>query len=295
MLKINRKEGLSEFRHQAMATDLVLSTGGVDRDYASQVAQCFFGRIDEIEKKLSLYLENSDVTRINLLEVGSRTKISTECIECLMLAVQASSVTRQRFHPMLGTLALREKGEVPPYLRHISLSEKEESFDEALEIDPAGRTVLKCREGVLLDLGGIGKGFALDEAMMEIEDWEVPQILANFGGSTLLFKNANRDDPWSGSLDGTELEPFFNGAISSSGLGFQRGHIVSTKDRVVEWKRSYSRCESAGLADALSTAAFLMDEKELAECSSVNSSFDLAVVGENRSWGMDTFRKWIGT
>ncbi|EDY83804.1 hypothetical protein VDG1235_3431 [Verrucomicrobiia bacterium DG1235] len=289
MLKIDEREGLYRFRHEAMATELVLSLGGVDADYARQAAQAFFARVDEVEAKLSLYQESSDVTRINLLEAGTETRVSEECVDCLQVAMLASGLTGERFHPFLGRESLRRKGGEPFFLKHLMAGEGALKGSPAIEIDPEKRRVIKLGEGMVLDFGGIGKGFALDCAMEEIEDWEVPIAMANFGGSTLLFRGEEREGAWTGTLCGEALQPFCSGAISSSGVGFQGEHIVGSE---IRWDRSFARCQSAAMADALTTGAMLMSESELDALGAAESGLALAATCSSINWGVKPFCSW---
>ncbi len=275
-----------------MAADLVVSLGGVDEKYARQTAQAFFARVDEVEAKLSLYQEGSDVTRINLMQPGADTRVSEECMECLQLAMAASSLTGERFHPFLGVESLKVKGNVPPYLKHLLEGDEAEDLSSAVQIDPGSRYLKKLGAGAILDFGGVGKGYALDQGMLEIEDWEIPIAMANFGGSTLLFQTDEQMDPWTGSLGDVSLAPFWTGAFSSSGTGFQGEHIVSASGKRLLWNRSFSRSASAGLADALTTGAMLMDEQELQALCDAESELVLAATGERGAWGVERFCQW---
>ncbi|MDQ8180974.1 FAD:protein FMN transferase [Pelagicoccus sp. SDUM812005] len=294
MLRIDEKGELFSFRHEAMAADLVVSLGGVDQDYARQTAQAFFARVDEIEAKLSLYQESSDVTRINLMQPGDETRVSEECMECLQLAMAASGLTGERFHPFLGVDALKVKGNVPAYLNPLLRSDEAVELFSAVQIDPQSRYLKKLAAGVILDFGGIGKGFALDQGMLEIEDWEIPVAMANFGGSTLLFRAEESAEPWTAKLGERSLKPFRSGAFSSSGTGFQGEHIVSRSGRPLLWKRSFARSQSAALADALTTGAMLMGEGELEALCAAEEGLALAATGEGVSWGVERFCDWEG-
>lgn len=291
MLRIDEKPGLFSFRHEAMAADLVVSIGGVDRDYARQTAQAFFARVDEIESKLSLYQESSDVTRINLLPLGEMTRVSEECVECLLLALQASDLTGERFHPFLGVESLKVKGKVPGYLNHLLAGELE-SMGSVVEIDPTSRSLRKLGSGAVLDFGGIGKGYALDKGMEEIEDWEVPVVMANFGGSTLLFRADESVDPWTAKFGPEPLKAFRSGAFSSSGVGFQGEHIVSRSGDSLLWDRCFARTSSAALADALTTGAMLMDTTDLEALCRSRPELVVAATGKEGEWGIENFCVW---
>lgn len=269
MLRISERKDGHVFRHEAMATELTVQLCGVDAQYARQVSYELFWRIDDVERKLSLYREDSDVSRINLARAGEAVRVSEDCVACLEVAVAASVMTGNRFHAFLGAESLRRKGNVPGFLRQMveaGISDE----GPAVEVDASGRVVKKVSEGQLLDLGGVGKGYALDITREILEDWEVPACLLSFGGSTLLAVVEDEEMGWDGYVGEMQIPFFKEGALSSSGTGFQGEHVVG--DVVSRWIRSYSRAKTAALADALSTAALLMTREELEALAEMDSS-----------------------
>ncbi|MDQ8201611.1 FAD:protein FMN transferase [Pelagicoccus sp. SDUM812003] len=281
MLKIKEDASQHRFRHEAMATEVQLWLGGVDFEYAKQVAYECFQRIDEVESKLSLYQESSDVTRINRARADEVVTVSSECIECLQLASRASALSGGLFNPFLGREALFAKGNAPSFL---SLGERVAGRGDlaAIEIDPATRRVRKGLDGWLLDLGGVGKGYALDACIEILDDWEVEVSLFSIGGSTLLFRSTDRGERWEGTLGDAFDFSIGRGALASSGLGFQEEHIIdpASGQSGCLWSRSYAHADSAGLADAMSTAAMLMPLERIQAANSGSSPVALAVEDE---------------
>ena len=265
-LTIEPTQPLFSFRHEAMATEFVCMIGGVEEAYATQAAQEAFRLFDDLELKLSLYRENSDVSRINLAPVGAEVRISEEAASCLELALAASYLTKERFNALLGAEACRAKRNLPSFLVNRATSSDCPQTGATLALDKTARFVAKLHDGGLLDLGGVGKGFALDRAMTLLaEEWEIPIVMLSSGGSTLLFRAPEREDPWRALFGGQVLASLSRGAVSSSGLGFQESHIIdpNTGESRTVWRRSYVRIAEAGLADALSTGSLLMSAEEI--------------------------------
>ena len=279
MLRITEPKGLHSFRHEAMATDFIVSFGGVDSQYAKQAAYEAFSVVDDIESKLSLYQESSDISRINLAEEEQSVLISSECVECLELALEASRLTSDKFQVFVGAAACAAKGFIPPHLKGRLEGRTKQATGEAIALDPRGRIVTRLRGDLLVDLGGIGKGFALDRMIETLEDWEIPIAALNSGGSTHLFWSTQGDAPWRVELNQARIGAVGSGAVASSGLGFQENHIIdpSTGQSRTLWRRSYVRSPSAGLADALSTAAMLMDWPTLEQLADERSDLSFAV------------------
>ncbi len=132
--------------------------------------------------------------------------------------------------------------------------------------------------GMALDLGGIGKGYALDQIVTQLHEQRLTNALLNFGQSSLWALGRPRDgEGWrlllrqpNGEVVG--LATFSDQAISISGsLGQSRqvegqryGHIIDPRTgRPVQ--RDLLACvvaPSAAQAEALSTALLILGEQE---------------------------------
>ena len=100
--------------------------------------------------------------RINALATGQATRVSPETMECLEIARRMYRLTGGAFDISIGT-GLEELELVP------------EDFE------------VRVRDGrVRLDLGGIGKGYAVDRVADLLGEWEVPRTLVHGGFSSVL-------------------------------------------------------------------------------------------------------------
>jgi thiamine biosynthesis lipoprotein len=130
------------------------------------------------------------------------------------------------------------------------------------------RPAIHCQEpGREIDLGGVGKGFALDRVKELVLDWEIESGILSAGASTHL---AFGSPEWKIGLTGktgTKDISLKNQALSASGTGIQNEHILSpTGDqKAYGHPRVWVIHESAAWADIWSTAAMLMTREELAE------------------------------
>ena len=122
--------------------------------------------MDRLEQQLSRFIENSDISRINHLSAGESTIVGYETMQCLQLARLMHAETGGAFDVSVGT-----------------------GF-ESLELDSGefracGRS--PTGDGRLrLDLGAIGKGYAVDRMAEVLEDWEVDRVLIDAGYSSVL-------------------------------------------------------------------------------------------------------------
>lgn len=258
--------GTHRFSHQAMATVFGVLCAHEDGSYAAQAARAVFDLVDRIETELTCHRPSSDISRINRLAPGVRTRLGSWSLECLLLARRLYTETGGAFDVSLGTGL------------------------ESLELDPAGCAAVLHAPGVRLDLGGIGKGYALDRAAELLEEWEVTRALLHAGFSSVLALEAPPGSagwPMTISSPGPEparvLERFQarREAWSASGIR-KKDHILDPRtrtpvaERAAAWASGRLEALAAvaavagtapspcAAADALSTAFMIMAPEEVA-------------------------------
>jgi thiamine biosynthesis lipoprotein len=249
------------FSAEGMNTLFSLRLRHEDRKVAEGFAGNGFRLLEELEADLSRYRPDSDVSRINNLATGESMLLNAPTYKCLRIALQATEHTAGLFDPSVGAdTAIGHQRSMA--------GRAEGGFALSSE-----RPEITCQlAGRKIDLGGVGKGFALDEMAAVLLDLGVDSALLSSGASTHLALGSKS---WTlhlrGDLDGLELE-LSNEALSSSGLGEQGAHVVhpdtgGAPDYV--FKRVWVVAESAALADAYSTACLLMNEAEVASFAEV--------------------------
>jgi thiamine biosynthesis lipoprotein len=248
---------IHRFDHHAMKTTFILRIVTDDAKLAKDVAHTAIVLLDEIEMSLSRYIEGSDVFRINHMETGQTLFISQTCYDCLRLAAEAHKQTGGLFDITLGTLIEHQKNKVAGSVPSLS---------GTLSIDPDRPAITCVTAGREIDLGGIGKGYALDQLKTLMEDWGIESALLCAGASTQL---AFGSTTWPIELSGDHNQQTIklnNQALSASGTGIQGSHIVSPQIHCApdyHFKRAWILQPSAALADAWSTALMLINVEQL--------------------------------
>ena len=262
-----RARDARRYSHEAMHTVFEVHAEHPDERYAAQAAQAAFDLTDRLERELSRFVANSDITRINHLAAGESTRVSATTLECLVIARHVFELTGGAFDVSIGT-------GLP-----------------SLELDADDFVVRATQQGVRIDLGGIGKGYAVDLMAEMLEEWELRRALVHGGFSSVLALEApdGRDgwpltlsDPLAPSRVLTRLS-VRQTALGASGR--QKGdHIVEPRTgRPVRGRRAAwvaaPRPESAhagtsaaegprlaatAVTDALTTAFMLLGIDEIA-------------------------------
>ena len=264
---------IRRFSHEAMATVYEVYAVHPDEQYAAQAAQAAFDLVDRLERELSRFQPNSDITRINQLAAGAHTRVTPTTLECLVIARHMFELTGGVFDVSIGT-------GLP-----------------SLEIDPDELVVRASTSGVQIDLGGIGKGYAVDLVAELLEDWDLERSLVHGGFSSLLALEPpagiggwplTLSDPRDSSRVLARLS-VSQTALGASGVR-KKDHIVDPRSgepvrgRLASWvavprprkgeqgerggpdeQGEGPRLAAAAVADALTTAFMMMSVEEIDE------------------------------
>ncbi|MDR2462600.1 MAG: FAD:protein FMN transferase, partial [Verrucomicrobiales bacterium] len=200
------------FKHEAMATWFQIHITGEEPSFARAAAVEAFRLLDRLETLLSRYQEDSEIAVISRLYAGESFIADPEVFNCLALALTLSEQTNGAFDPALGAAADQRRG--------LTVSGGGRG---RLILEAAANRVC-CENGsVSLDLGAIGKGYALDRMAELLQEWGVGNALLVGGGSSVktLAADADTAPRWSCGLpDGSTLW-LKNCALGCSGAAVQ--------------------------------------------------------------------------
>ncbi|MEO8615257.1 MAG: FAD:protein FMN transferase [Luteolibacter sp.] len=246
------------FTHEAMHTTFALRICENNEAIARGMAHECFEQLDFLETRLSRFIDGSDVSRINQMQAGEILYISQPCHECLLIALDAYAQTGGLFDITLGRrIEHRKSGSHEPL----------PPLAGKLIIHPDVPAVTCEEPGREIDLGGIGKGFALDHLQQILIDWGAEGALLTAGASSLL---AFGPEPWPIDLsgDGDSSRIYLNNeALSASGTSIQGNHIVHPAGDEAMPQAPCSRVwvisPTAAIAETWSTALMLMAPEEI--------------------------------
>ena len=293
--------GFLRFHHRAMATVFEIMIAEEEPAFAGGAARAAFEEIDRIEQELSRYSANSDIARINNLEPHGSTRVGLNTFECLRLSVLYWEETGGAFDVTLGSLmecwVAQDKS-----LRHPTPDEVAKAVERtgmaSLELDAASMAVRVGESVPLVDLGAIGKGYAVDRAVELLKEWGVRSALIHGGTSSVFaFGRLGGEPGWPVTLSDPEQtsEVIERVVLSESGLGgsgIKKGrHIIDPRRGVpVDGRRAaWVISESAARSDALSTACMVMTEAEVRAMIGLDNRLRAVVVGGRAGGGGEGF------
>jgi len=269
--------GVHRFSHQAMATTFEVRVQHEDRTYAQQAAAAAFDEIDRIEGVLSRYVESSDVMQINHLPAGTPVHIALDTFECLRISAEMHMQTRGAFDVTVGFLVdcWRDEDKKPrtPSAEELQFARDHTGADLILLDEPTCAVALLASP-MRIDLGGVGKGYAVDRMAEMLREWSVDRALIHGGFSSVLALDAPRGmNGWPVTLshpkDRSRTVARLDVArVSVSGSGLEKGpHIIDPRTgQPAESKlATWSVASDAAHADALSTAFMVMTADEVAD------------------------------
>ncbi len=152
-----------------------------------------FEEIERLEEALSNYRATSELSRINRLAARQAVTTDPEVFALLQTSLDYSRRSAGAFDVTVGPLMrawgfFRGEGRYPT---DAELRRARKSVGaEKVNLDPATRTVRFAASGVELDLGAIGKGYAVDRAVKVLREAGVKAALVDAGSSTLYAMNA---------------------------------------------------------------------------------------------------------
>jgi thiamine biosynthesis lipoprotein len=251
---------------------------GPGEERARVVATAAFSRVAELDRMMSDYRPESELRRIS----GSWTVVSPDLFAVLERASEIAEATRGAFDPSVGPLVAlwresRAKRRLPePSALAGGLATVGWKH---VELDRSRRAVRLARPGMRLDLGGIAKGYILQEALRAMAGLGVTRALVEAGGDIVVGDAPQGRDGWRIEVDDGGAEAFVaraarlvNAALATSGpaiqfveiAGVRYSHVIDPRTGRGLTNRVTARVIAAdgATADALATALTVLDAGE---------------------------------
>jgi len=270
-------------------------TGGDARAAADEVGDM----LSRITQEMSMN-EGSDLYAVNSAAPHG-ADVSEETAGLLQTALALAAETNGAFDPTIGPVSS---------LWDISGNPRVPSEDELAAavslvdytgVTVGGTTVTLAQPGMMIDLGGIGKGYAADLAAQIYEKYGVQTALLSLGGNIYAY-GANTDgngyriglrDPYGTDNDYFAIVSLKNTSVVTSGVYercFESGGVTYHHLFDPETGCPVSNglvavtvvCESSTTADALSTALFVMGLEDGLKFAEALPGVEAAFITEDR-------------
>lgn len=238
------------------------------------------GEVNRIEQKMSRFLPESEVSRLNAAAAGETVEPDEELFDLLQACRYIWEKTDGAFDLTCRPLMEYWKDKE---------SEADEDFQQVkdrcgfqhLLLDPDQRTAAFTRNGMEIDFGGLGKGYALEKIKEMILNTEAKSAFISFGESSVL---ALGEHPAGGAwkigmnnyldpgktlhefrLCGGSVSTSSNFRVNDSGRLVNHRHIIDPHSGK-PWENLSAvsvHAESPLLAEMLSTACLVSESEKI--------------------------------
>ena len=296
--------GLVERSRVSMGTEVHISAWTTDEAAAVTAFDKAFNEFERLDALMSTWKAGSDITRLNDAAGTVAVPVSVEVREVLHASQEVSEWTGGKFDVTFAALSglwkfdhdidghVPDRAEIAPRLPLIDY--------RALTIDDRAGTASLARAGMKVNLGGIGKGYAIDRAVSILRDAGLSDFLVQSGGD--LFAAGKRGDrPWRVGIQDPRGAPdtlfaaleITDAAFSTSGdyerffiRDGHRYHHILDPDTGEPAARSRSvsiLAKSTTVTDGLSTGVFILGGDEgMALIEKLPDVEGVIVTAENR-------------
>ncbi|MBI1311898.1 FAD:protein FMN transferase [bacterium] len=179
-----------DFRRIEMGVEFHIRVYGCDSEAANKAVAAAFDRVRELNSVMSDYDAASEIRR--LCDAGSTAQpvvVSPDLFRVLQQSVSLSQDTGGAFDVTVGPLTklwrrARRRGEMPPV--DLLAEARSRVGSEAIVLDSCRHSVRLSKSGMRIDLGGIAKGYAADQALDVLKDRGFPRAMVDASGDIVL-------------------------------------------------------------------------------------------------------------
>jgi thiamine biosynthesis lipoprotein len=186
--------------HRTMGTEITVTAWTADEPGTLAAMAAVFDEFDRLDAMMSVWREGSDIVRLNAAAGDHPVPVSPEVREVLGLARQVSEWTGGAFDVTFGALSglwkfdNQDKDETVPDRDEVRRRLPLINYRD-VEVDDRAETAYLKRRGMQVNLGGIGKGYAVDRAVDILRRRGRKDFLIQAGGD--LYAAGRRGDrPW---------------------------------------------------------------------------------------------------
>ncbi|MDP6410268.1 MAG: FAD:protein FMN transferase [Planctomycetota bacterium] len=259
-----------------MGTTFAITVYAPDADTAEAALAAAFARIDELDGRLSDYDSQSELSRLSDHPVDTAIPVSDDLWEVLVVAALIAEQSEGAFDITVGPLSrlwrrARRQGRAPSPERLTHA--RRATGAQLLSLEPRERTVRLRATGMRLDLGGIAKGFALDEALDVLTERGLPQALVDGGGDVALGEPPPGREAWLVAVEATgeSSEPrprlaLARAAVATSGDRYRRALVAGRRSSHILDPRTGLGLPAAISATVVAPSGVLADALASALC-----------------------------
>lgn len=290
-----RAEWVERVEDGIMGTRIVVELWADDQPQGNAAIEAVLAEMRRVDQAMSTYKPSSELSIVNARAAQEPIKISGELFDLLSTALDYSRITDGAFDITYASV-----GYLYDFRKHVRPDEKQIAAAlpginyRHVELDKKNSTVHFARAGVRIDLGGIGKGHAVDRGIAVLQARGIEHALVTAGGDSRIIGD-RFGKPWVVGIRHPDRKeeviariPLEDAAISTSGdyeryfdeNGVRYHHIIDPKTG-----HSASKVRSATIigptatrTDGLSKTAFVLGPEKAIEIYNRLDDIDAVLV-----------------
>lgn len=244
---------------------------------AERAAQQALARIQQLDMALSDYRNDSELRKLCALPAGQPHRVGRDLLAVLHVGQEIAAASDGAFDMTVGPLSqlwrrARRQKKIPPPPA-LAAARGHVGYRH-LKVDLEAATVQLNRDGMLLDLGGIAKGYAADQSLAVLRQAGFPRAMVVVGGEVAVGAAPPGKPGWKVAIAGTpNALTLVDAAVSTSGdaeqfveLDGQRySHVIDPRTgQALTASPQVTVVSRLGIwADALATAASVLAADEV--------------------------------
>jgi len=222
--------------HMGMEVRLVLFAS--DREKSERAARAAFGKVSVLDSLLSSYRSDSELMTVNRRAAHGPVAVSYHLFSILDRAQEFARRSEGALDVTAGPFIqlwreTRRTGRLPD---STALREARRRVGwQHLSLDEEAQTVAFRRAGMQLNLGGLAKGYILDQALAVLVKHGVSRALVEAGGDLVTGASPPGKEGWTVNIphqiseDGSNVLTVAHSAVATSGDAVQYVKIGGTR------------------------------------------------------------------
>ncbi len=179
-----------EFRQIEMGVPFRIVLYAGDESAANNAARAAYARIKQLNGVMSDYDPDSELRRLCRCSGPSRpVKVSPELLEVLSHSLKLSRQTHGAFDVTVGPVVrlwrIARRRKRLPKPAALEAARQRVGFSN-VRLDPQAGTIKLLKSGMRIDLGGIAKGYAGDEALRILKRHGISRVLIDGSGDIVV-------------------------------------------------------------------------------------------------------------
>ncbi len=272
------------FENPAMGSPFTISIFANDSAKAAQAAASAFHCADSLNAIFSDYIDSSELNRLNATSGQNRyVRVSEALFDILQYSINAARLSHGSFDISMGPVVklwrkARKEKKLPDA---DSLKKAMDKVDyQYIHLNEIEKSVWLEKKGMLLDLGGLGKGYVAQAALHLIQSKGFKSAMVNAGGKIAIGEVPPGRNGWRIGITVPEekekLMPQLlllnNTSVATSGDIYQHldingkrySHIIdpTTGLGITRQRNVTVIAKDATISDWLATACSILPEKE---------------------------------